>query len=102
MSSQISSETPFKKLVELILNIEQHDSKQVRKDDLMSIIIRWQGLDIANAEMVFNALVKLGLGVCMYGSDYDIKKFALMRGYFNENEIKRITKADPPARKRRR
>lgn len=91
MSSQISDETPLKNLIEIILT-NRSNSNELFDFDVMFEILKWQKLDIKSAKTVFTALVKLGLETCRLGSHYDIQKFALMRNYFTESEIDRITK----------
>ena len=100
-SSQITNETPFKNLVEIIITNNSR-SDDLFKDDLMFEIIKWQKMDIASANTVFNAMVKLGLEACHLGHGYNMEKFALMRNYFSEAEIERMTKQTKGPRRKRR
>ena len=101
MSNQITNETPFKNLVEIIITNNDR-SDDLFKDDLMFEIIKWQKMDIASADTVFNAMVKLGLEACHPGLGYNMEKFALMRNYFSEAEIDRMTKQTKGSRRKRR
>ena len=102
MAVQKLNESPIKTVVELILK-NRSFADDVRKEDIIFEIIKWQRLDRKNAEPVFQAMLKLGLDNCINhpGMDvndsrfdgvivYDICKFAVMRNYFTEKEVKRM------------
>ena len=102
MKIQELNEQPIKTVVELILK-NQSFADDVRKEDIFFEIIKWQKLDRKNAEPVFQAMLKLGLDSCINhpGMDvndsindgiivYDICKFAVMRNYFTEKQVKQF------------
>jgi len=102
LASKTVNEQPIKTVVGEILK-NRSFADDVRKDDIIFEIIKWQKLDRINAETVFRAMLKLGLDSCTnspsldpYNStfdgviQYDICKFAVMRNYFTEKQVKRM------------
>ena len=102
MAVQKLNENPIKAVVELILK-NKSSADDVLKDDIFFEIIKWQKLDRTNAEPVFQAMLKLGLDSCTnspsldpYNSmfdgviQYNVCKFAVMRNYFTEKQVKQI------------
>ena len=113
MAIQKLNESPIKIIVELILK-NRSFADDVRKDDIIFEIIKWQKLDRKNAEPVFQAMLKLGLDTCTNSPSlnpndsrfdgiivYDICKFAVMRNYFTEKEVKRMQDQAKKPRNRR-
>ena len=98
MVSQTTNEQPIKTIVEQLLL--WHD-KDIHKDEIIFEIIRYQKLDSINAETVFNAMVKLGLDSCKLGLNYFIDKFAMMRRYFTEAQIKQFQDNHKTPKRRR-
>ena len=113
MVSKTVSEQPIKTIVGEILK-NQSFADDVRKDDIIFEIIKWQKLDRINAETVFRAMLKLGLDSCTnspsldpYNSmfdgviQYNVCKFTVMRNYFTEKEVKQFQdKAKRPGKRR--
>ena len=98
MAIQRLNEQPIKTIVQQLLL--WHD-KEVFKDEIMFEIIRYQKLDTNNAETIFSAMVKLGLDNCKLDLKYFIDKFAMMRRYFTEAEIKQFEDHHKTPKRRR-
>ena len=102
MAVQKLNQQPIKTVVELILK-NRSFADDVRKDDIIFEIIKWQRLDRKNAEPVFQAMLKLGLDSCTDSPSldpnnsmfdgvihYNVCKFAVMRNYFTEKQVKQF------------
>ena len=109
MSSQSVSESPIKTVIKNLLL--KHGDDEVKKDEIMIEIIKFQRLDKNNAEMFWQAMLKLGLGTCVEipGTNpqipiakFSMVRFALMRNYLTEIEIKNILKQQKLVRGRLR
>ena len=100
LASQKLNEGPIKSIVREILT--HHSDGEVDENELLREIIRWQKLDLKKAKDVFNAMKLLGLDVCKEGElRYSIPKFAFMRNYFTEAELKQFQdKAKRPGKRR--
>lgn len=97
MSNQSVNESPIKTVIINLLS--KHGKDEVTKDEIMIEIVKFQRLDEKNAEMFWQAMSKLGLGICVEipGTNpqspftkFSLVKFALMRNYLTEAEIKNI------------
>jgi len=113
LAVQKLNENPIKTVVELILKNRSY-ADDVRKDDIIFEIIKWQRLDRKNAEPVFQAMLKLGLDSCTNSPSldpndsrfdgviqYNVCKFAVMRNYFTEKQVKQFQDRAKRPRNRR-
>ena len=98
MAVQKFKEQPIKTVVTDL--VFKHGKDGIKKDEIMQEIIKFQKLDQNNAEMFFQAMLKLGLGTCrtIPGLDLNpltefcVADFAIMRGYLTSKQVDSIAK----------
>jgi hypothetical protein len=95
-----TSEDRIRKIVTYLIFNDKKDVIHTQRT-LLYEIIKFEGCDETQANIVFEKMVQLGLKDCFVGHDsedsyaekYDITRFGIMRGFVTRNEILRYLKS---------
>jgi len=87
----ILTEIDEQQIIDITRNLVFAEKSELEEDDLLYEIINITKCDLATAKSIFEKFKELGLGVCYhYIIGYSIRKFAEMRGYVSNEELKQL------------